>query len=183
MNKVKAELQRMQDIGVISKVDQPTKWCSGMVAVPKANSDQIPICVDLTKLNESVMREKHPLPTVEESLSKLAVGRYFSKLDANTGFWQIMLAPESRLLTTFIIPFGRFCFNRLPMGISSASEFFQKKMSQLLENVPGAVCQTDDCLISGETFEEHNERLLQVLQKRESAGITLNKINVLLRCP
>ena len=74
MNKVKAELQRMQDIGVISKVDQPTEWCSGMVAVPKANSDQIRICVDLTKLNESVMREKHPLPTVEESLSKLAGG-------------------------------------------------------------------------------------------------------------
>ena len=70
MNKVKAELQRMQDIGVISKVDQPTEWCSGMVAVPKANTDQIRICVDLTKLNESVMREKHPLPTVEESLSK-----------------------------------------------------------------------------------------------------------------
>ena len=118
MNKVKTELQRMQDIGVISKVDQPTEWCSGMVAVPKANSDQIRICVDLTKLNESVMREKHPLPTVEESLSKLAGGRYFSKLDANSGFWQINLAPESRLLTTFITPFGRFCFNRLPMCIS-----------------------------------------------------------------
>ena len=41
MNKVNAELQRMQDIGVISKVDQPTEWCSGMVSVPKANSDLI----------------------------------------------------------------------------------------------------------------------------------------------
>ena len=122
INKVKAELQRMQDIGVISKVGQPTEWCSGMVAVPKANTDQIRICVDLTKLNESVMREKDPPPTVEESLSKLPVGRYFSKLDANSGFWQINLAPESRLLTTFITPFGRFWFNRLPTGISSASE-------------------------------------------------------------
>ena len=175
MNKVKTELQRMQDIGVISKVDQPTEWCSGMVAFPKANSDQIRICVDLTKLNESVMREKHPLSTVEESLSKLAVGRYFSKLDANSGFWQINLAPESRLLTTFITPFGRFCFNRLPMGISSASEYFQKKMSLLLENIPGLVCQTDDCLISGETLEQHDERLMQVLGRLESAGITLNE--------
>ena len=69
------------------------------------------------------MREKHPLPTVEESLSKPAGGR-FSNLDANSGFWQINLAPESRLFTTFITPFGRFCFNRLPMGISSASEYF-----------------------------------------------------------
>ena len=146
-----------------------------MVAVPKANSDQIRICVDLTKLNESVMREKHPLPSVEESLSKLAGGRYFSKLDANSGFWQINLAPESRLLTTFITPFGRFCFNRLPMGISSASEYFQKKMSLLLENILGVVCQTDDCLISGETLEQHDERLMQVSGRLESAGITLNE--------
>ena len=48
-------------------------------------------------------------------------------------------------------------------------------MSQLLESVPGVACQTDDCLISGETLEENDERLLQVLQKLESAGITLNK--------
>ena len=48
-------------------------------------------------------------------------------------------------------------------------------MSQLLENVPGVVCQTDDCLISGETLEEQDERLLQVLQKLESVGITLNE--------
>ena len=105
------------------------------------------------------MREKHPLPTEEESLSKLAGGRYFSKLDANCWFWQINLAPESRLLTTFITPFGRFCFNRLPMGISSASEYFKKKMSLLLENIPGVVCQTDDSLISWETLEQHDERL------------------------
>ena len=97
-----------------------------MVAMPKANSPQIRICEDLTKFNESVMSEKHPLPIVEESLSKLAGGRYFSKLDANTGFEQIMLAPEFRLLTTFITRFGRFCFNRLRIGIS-ASEFFRKK--------------------------------------------------------
>ena len=76
MNMVKAELQRMQDIEVISRVDQPTEWCSDMVAFHKATTDQIRICVDLTKLNESVMREKHPLPTVEESLSKLAVGGF-----------------------------------------------------------------------------------------------------------
>ena len=45
------------------------------------------------------------------------------------------------------------------MGISSASEYFKKKMSLLLENIPGVVCQIDDCLISGETLEQHDERL------------------------
>ena len=48
-------------------------------------------------------------------------------------------------------------------------------MSQLLDNIPGVVCQSDDCFISGETLEQHDERLLQVLQRLESAGITLNE--------
>ena len=61
------------------------------------------------------------------------------------------------------------------MGISSASEYFQKKMSQLLEGIPGVVCQTDDCLISGETLEQHDERVFKVLERLESAGITLNQ--------
>ena len=64
----------------------------------------------------------------------------FSKLDANSGFWQVPLDPLSELLTTFITPFGRFCFHRLPFGISSAPEIFQRLMSQMLAGLPGTVC-------------------------------------------
>ena len=65
------------------------------------------ICVDLKPLNECVLREVYPLPRVDEILAQLAGSRVFSKLDANSGFWQIPLAPSSRLLTTFVTPFGR----------------------------------------------------------------------------
>ena len=58
-------------------------------------------------LNESVERETHPLPTVEETLAQLAGATVFSKLDANCRFWQIPLDEQSRPLTTFITPFGR----------------------------------------------------------------------------
>lgn len=174
MPKLKAELERMQNKGVISKVDEPTEWCSPMVCVPKLNGD-VRICVDLTKLNQSVKREKHPLPSVEESLSKLAVGRWFSKIDCASGFWQIGLAEESRHLTTFITPFGRFLFNRLPMGISSASEYFQKIMTELLDGLPGVICQMDDVLIFGSTQEEHNARLSSVFERMEKVGLTLNE--------
>ena len=62
--KVKEELQRMERLGVITKIEEPTDWCAGMVVVPKQNG-KVRICVDLTKLNESVRRERHILPSVE----------------------------------------------------------------------------------------------------------------------
>ena len=91
----------MEDLGVIAKVHKPTEWCAGMVVVPKANG-KVRICVDLTNLNQSVRRERHPLPAVDQTLAQLAGAKVFSKLDANSGFWQIPLAPESAKLTTFI---------------------------------------------------------------------------------
>ena len=122
----------MQKLGVISKVDILTDWCAGVVVVPKPDG-RICICVDLTKLNESVLRETYPLPKIDNLLVQISESKFFSKLDCNSGFWQEKFNPDSRLLTTFITPFGRFCFNRMPLGIKSAPEHYQKKMSQILE--------------------------------------------------
>ena len=174
MDAVKQELNRMEQLGVIAPVQEPTPWCSGMVVVPKPNG-QVRICVDLTQLNKSVCRERYLLPAVEQILSQLAGATVFSKLDANSGFWQIPLAPESTLLTTFITPFGRYCFHRLPFGITSAPEYFQHQMTQILKDLNGVVCLMDDVLIFGKTQEEHDHRLLNVLQTMQSAGMTLNK--------
>ena len=173
MAAVKAELQRMQQMGVIAKVDKPTEWCAGMVVVPKADG-RVRICVDLTRLNESVCRERHVLPAVDQTLAQLGEGKMFTKLDANSGFWQIPLSPKSALLTTFITPYGRFCFRRLPFGISSAPEHFQRRMSETLNGLAGTVCMMDDILVHGRTKEEHDERLSKVLQRLQDAGITLN---------
>ena len=93
----------METLGVIVKVEEPTDWCAGMVVVPKRSED-VCICVDLKPLNESVLREVHPLPKVDDMLAQLAGAAVFSKLDANSGFWQILLAKTFRHLTTFIIP-------------------------------------------------------------------------------
>ena len=123
-DKVRDELNRMESVGVISRIEQSTQWCAGMVAILKKNGS-VRICVDLKQLNKGVQREVHPLPKVDETLAQLTGATVFSKLDANSGFWQIPLSPESRPLTTFITPFGRFCFNKLPFGISSAPEHFQ----------------------------------------------------------
>lgn len=173
LDKVENELLRLENIGVVSPVDEPTDWCAGLVVVPKKNNT-VRLCVDLTHLNKSVRREKHQLPSTEETLHKLTGAKVFSKLDANSGFWQIPLTESSRLLTTFLSPFGRYAFNRLPFGISSAPEHFQKRMETLLAGLPGVLCQMDDVLIFGSTQEEHDERLESVLQRFEKANMTLN---------
>ena len=171
--KVEEELNRMEKEGVISKVSEPTQWCAGMVVVLK-KSGSVRICVDLKPLNTSVLREVHPLPKVDETLAQLAGAKVFTKLDANSGFWQIPLSPSSRLLTTFITPLGRYCFNKLPFGISSAPEHFQRRVSEILTGLQGTLCQMDDILVFGKDQAEHDARLVAVLTRIEEAGGTLN---------
>ena len=101
LNKVKEHLVNMEATGVISRVEVPTEWCAGMVVVPKKNGD-LRICVNLKPLNEAVLRATHPLPKVDTILALLLRAQVFSKLDANSGFWQIPLSEESRLLTMCI---------------------------------------------------------------------------------
>ena len=171
--KVKDELERMEKLGIIAKIDQPTPWCAGMVVVPKKEG-AIRICVDLKPLNENILREVHPLQKVDETLAQLSGATVFSKLDANSGFWQIPLVEKSQLLTTFITPFGRYCFHKMPFGISSAPEHFQKRMTQMLSGLDGVLCLMDDVLVFGKDRTEHDERLTQVLRKVAATGVTLN---------
>ena len=169
--KVQAESEHMEGLGVISCVSEPIPWCAAMVVVPKP-SGAVRICVDMKPLNENVLREVHPMPKVDTTLAQLTGATVFSKLDANSGFWQIPLAKESRLLTTSIIPYGRFCFNKLPFRISSAPEVFQHHMNDILSGLPGVLCHVDDILVFGGTPGEHDRRLQAVLERIKNAGVT-----------
>ncbi|XP_046391596.1 uncharacterized protein K02A2.6-like [Ischnura elegans] len=174
-DKVEAEIKKMEAEGIITPVEEPTDWCAPMVVVPKADGS-VRICVDFTQLNKNIRRERHELPSVDECLSLLraAESKFFSKLDASRGYYQIPLRRECRLLTTFITPFGRYCFNRLPMGLSSAGEHFQRRMSAALAGLKGVINVMDDILVFGATEKEHDERLQAVLQRLRERGITLN---------
>ncbi|CAM1327900.1 Uncharacterised protein r2_g3686 [Pycnogonum litorale] len=125
--------------GVIAEVTEPCEWCAPMVPVIKKDNN-VRICVDLKRLNESVQRERYIIPSKEDVIGSLASASVFSVLDAKSGFWQIPLDNESSSLTTFITPFGRFRFLRLPFRISSATEIFRRRMSDILKNVKGCVC-------------------------------------------
>ncbi|UYV82899.1 K02A2.6-like [Cordylochernes scorpioides] len=170
------QLDAMVAQEVIEPVDEPTEWCAPIVLAGKPNG-KIRICVDLSRLNLSVERELHPLPVLEHELAQLNGAKIFSRLDANSGFWQIKLSEESQTLTTFITPFGRYKFKRLPFGISSAPEHFQKRMSAILRGVNGVISHMDDILIFAKRKEEHDETLREVLRRLKNSGITLNKEN------
>ena len=180
LNQVQGELSRMETLGVTSKVEDPTPWCAGMVIVPK-KMGAVRICVDLKPRNESVLREVHPIPRVDEALAQLTGATIFSKLDANSGFWQIPLSAESRPLTTFIKPFGRYHLNKLPFAISSVPELFQRRMNAILEGLEGVTCLIDDVLVVGKDEAEHDTRLMQVLQRLETVRVTFNRVKCAFR--
>ena len=69
---------------------------------------------------------------------------------------------------------GRLCFNKLPLGICSAPEHFQRRMSTILENIPRVLCNISDIIVFGESQLQHDERLNEVLQRLSQAGVTLN---------
>ncbi len=172
--KVEEELQRMLKSGIIEEVTEATDWCAPMVPVIKKNG-KVKICVDLKKLNEAVKRERFILPTLEDILPQLSGSCIFSTLDASSGFWQIPLDASCRKLTTFITPVGRFCFRRLPFGITSAPEIFQREMSTLLKDNAGTVAVMDDILVFGRDKEEHDRNLKAVLKSIKVSGLKLNK--------
>ena len=171
--KVKEELDRLLASGVIRKMTKPTIWCAPMVPVVK-KSGKVRLCVDLKKLNVSVRRERFILPTLEDLTSKLSGATVFSCLDAASGFYQIPLDVDSQELTTFLTPFGRYCFKRLPFGITSAPEIFMRKMMEVLDGVEGVFTYMDDVLIYGKTPKEHDDRLATVLDVLKRAGLKLN---------
>lgn len=133
--------------------------------------------MDYTGLNEYVCRENLALPSVEQSLGMLA--KVFNKLVANMGFWQISLLEESAKLTTFITPFGRFNFNRLPFGINSAPEHFQQTMSEVLEGQEGVVCHIADVWYGDATkrnMTPDSMLLCRDLKKLEFVGEGLEEV-------
>ena len=144
-----------------------------MVTVPKSNG-KIRIGVDLTKLDENVCRETYALPKIDTLLGEIGESTVFTIIDANSGFWLEKLAENSQLLTTFMTPFGRYCLQRLPLGLKSTPERFQKRMLDELEGLEGVICIMDYILVHRKTQKEHDERLEAVLTRLIRARITLN---------
>ncbi|XP_062550637.1 uncharacterized protein LOC134215466 [Armigeres subalbatus] len=174
----KLDILLAQDI--IEVKTGPTTWVSPLVVVGKANGEPR-VCLDLRRVNEAVIRERFPMPIVDEILARIGKGKVRSKLDIRDAFLQTELAPESRDITTFITNRGLFRFKRLPFGLVSAPEIFQKVMDEILSGCEGTVCYLDDIYVEGQNVEEHDARLTKVFDRLHARGVVLNLQKCIIR--
>ena len=173
-DKVETELQRLESLGIISPV-KFSKWAAPIVPVVKKNGT-VRICGDYkVTANRATLTESYPLPLVDELMTDLAGGKYFTKLDLSQAYLQLPLDNESSELLTINTHKGLFKYNRLPFGVSSAPAIFQRSMETLLRGLNGVSVYLDDILVTGSTHENHLHNLAAVLEQIEQAGLRLNR--------
>ncbi|XP_055525274.1 uncharacterized protein K02A2.6-like isoform X2 [Wyeomyia smithii] len=172
---VEKKINELLNKGIIEPVNEPAKWVSPVVVVPKGDGSDVRICVDMRRANEAVERENHPLPTIEDFLPHLVKAKVFSRLDVESAFHQVEISRRSREITTFITSRGLFRYTRLMFGISCAPELFQKIMEQILSGCDGCVVFIDDVLVFGADQAEHDLRLKMVRQRLQEWNVVLNE--------
>ena len=184
--KAKQKLDNMESMEVLAKVDEPTDWVSRMATGIKQNGD-LRICLDPQILNKALKREYHPTLVLDDVLHELEGAVVLSKFDTDNGYWHCVLDESSSDLTTFLTPFGRYKYLRLPFGLCVSSEIFQKKLQAALDGLQGTLCIADDIVVYGvgknneEATRDHDKKLREFLIRCRDKGIRLNKKKTELR--
>ena len=170
---VRKHLQTLLAAGVIRESESP--YSSPIVVVRKKNGD-IRLCIDYRKLNSLTIRDAYALPHLEESFSALAGSKWFSVMDLKSGYYQIAMNECDKLKTAFVCPLGFYEFNRMPQGITNAPSTFQRLMERCMGslNLKEVLVFLDDVIVFSDTKEEHERRLLHVLQQLREYGLKLS---------
>jgi len=185
-DRLKETLDNLVQQNIITPITKPTPWINSMVVVPKKNGT-LRICLDPKDLNHAIQREHYQLPTIDDIATRLHGAKVFTSLDVCSGFWHVPLDKQSSLLTTFHTPFGRYRWLRMPFGISSAPEVFQRRMHQLIEGLQGVEVIADDFVAigCGDTYEDalldHDKNLRELLQRCKQRKVCLNADKIKFR--
>lgn len=172
-DKVKAELDRMESLGVIKWIEEATPVVNSMVIVPKGEG--VRICMDPTELNKFIKRRHCKLRNIDEIAANIHGSEFFTKLDLKGGFWQFRIHPESQQYLCMGTPWGRVIFMRGPFGLSSLPEIVQRSISWILKDFENVEVSMDDILIHAKSLEQLEKTTDQVLQRIYQKGLRLNK--------
>ncbi|XP_055586012.1 uncharacterized protein K02A2.6-like [Uranotaenia lowii] len=173
LSRIEEKIAQLLANDIIEPVEGGATWVSPLVTILKDNGD-LRLCVDMRRANQAIIREHYMMPTFEDFLPRLKSANFFSRLDIKDAFHQIELEESSRYITTFISHKGLFRYKRLMFGISCAPEMFQKTLEQILIGCENVINYIDDIFVYGETQEEHDRSLSQILAVLKSRNILLN---------
>jgi hypothetical protein len=158
---------------IIQESESP--YASPVLLVKKKDgSDRL--CVDFRALNRITVKDRFPLPLIEDQLDRLGKGTYFTALDMASGFYQIPIAADSVAKTGFVTPDGHYEYLRMPFGLANAPAVSQRAINNALGPLKDrvALVYLDDVLIPSTTIERGIEKLELVLTALAKAGFSLN---------
>jgi hypothetical protein len=171
--KVRSMVGEMLDAGIVR--ESVSDYASPILLVRKKDGS-MRLCVDYRKLNSVTVKERYPMPIIEDEIARLSGQSCFITLDLASGYYQVPISEQSRHLTSFVTPDGQFEFNRMPFGLANAPAVFQRMINAVLGSTrfSKATAYIDDILIYGKDISECLERLEEVLKAIENANLTLN---------
>ncbi|KYO29203.1 hypothetical protein Y1Q_0009972 [Alligator mississippiensis] len=172
MGEVWWHLQEFLNHKIIRESKSP--YASSIVIVCKKNGN-LQMCIDYRVLNTHMVVDQYTVPLVQEALDCLGGSKWFTVLGPCSGYYQIPLREADKEKTAFICPLGFFQFEYTLQGISGAPAMFQHLMEKVVRDMhlTQVLVYLDDLIVFGKTLEEHDERLLHVLDHLEAAGLKL----------
>ncbi|KAL5007119.1 hypothetical protein ScPMuIL_015925, partial [Solemya velum] len=172
---VDKQVESMLEQGIVSPSLSP--WASPIVLVEKKHDTHksYRFCVDYRKLNKVTKVDAYPLPRIDDTIDVLSGSQYFSTLDLASGFWQMGLSEKAKEKTAFTTGYGLYHFNVLPFGLCNAPSSFERLMERVLSGLHWKICliYIDDIIIYSQTFDQHMDRIQQVLDCLHEAGLKL----------
>jgi transposase InsO family protein len=155
--------------------DSHSRYAAPVIFVKKADGT-LRMCVDYRGLNKITIKDRYPLPYIDDLLDKLHGGRVFTKLDLASGYHQVRIHPDDCHKTAFIAPDGFYEYKVIPFGLANAPAAFMRMMHQLLrQHRRYAIVYLDDVLIFSKTVAEHKVHVEGVLQSVRRARLRLSE--------
>jgi hypothetical protein len=167
------EIDHLIAIGVL-KWQPLSRWASPSFIIPKKDHTVCTIS-DFRELNKRIVRKPYPIPKISTTLQELEGFTYATTLDLNMGYYTMRLDPTAAKICTILFPWGKFLYQRLPMGFARSADIFQAKMGNLMAALEYGRAYIDNLLvITKSSHEDHLGKLEQVFIRLHDAGLKIN---------